>query len=226
MEAHTVRYRTLIAAVLITATLVAGLWRPGNAQIVKMVHPLFDRALPRVAEAGFHGIVSVPSNQISLLDGLSIISAGLDGTYGVAEPTRSYRITLGQLGSGERAAFFGSAGTAGLELVRRYRTNQPTPECPAEAPYCAFSGIGDRLTDEVFRGYMVHDQPLLISHTTCCNGEYWNINWYEPDVDMSYGIILSQDVAHRIGANGVTPANNVYAQQLADFVTDLMRLAV
>jgi hypothetical protein len=222
-------YRTIIAAVLITMALVAGLWRTGSAQVdpiptVKMVHPLFERALPRVAEAGFHGVVSAPSNQVSLLDGLSIISAGLDSTYGVVETQRSYRITLGRLGEGESAAFFGSVGTAGLERAKSY--NQPTADCSAEAPYCAFPGVGDRLTSELFRGYTAGDQPLLISHIICCNGEYWNLNWYQPDVDMSYGIVFTMHVAHRVGANGVTPNNSVYAQQLADFVTDLIRLSV
>jgi hypothetical protein len=52
---------------------------------------------------------------------------------------------------------------------------------------------------ERFQNLRVHGLPAAVSHTTCCNGVYWDVYWMEPTRGMLYHVGLTGAPAEKLG---------------------------
>jgi hypothetical protein len=77
---------------------------------------------------------------------------------------------------------------------------------------------------ERFDRLAVNGQPAVVRHGTCCNGEHWRADWYDPGADASYEIFLHLDVAQRLGATGLAPENVASARRLAELAAAMIPL--
>jgi hypothetical protein len=96
--------------------------------------------------------------------------------------------------------------------------------CVNTALYCTENILGrddTRPASEIFRGLTVKGQSAVATHTTCCNGLYWTVQWYDPAADMTYELSLEQDLSKPYGEE-VSPGNLASARQLAALADQLV----
>jgi hypothetical protein len=193
-----------------------------DAQSDGVVHPTFAVAVSRLP-AGFPLTIRVPAAQAGLFDGL-IVTSSTAGTDNYIVPgTLGYDIQLGRLGEAMLTQFRGIAGSQANEKILGWSvTTNPGESCSVEQSYCAFPGVGGKLTSEAFYGMTVGGNRAIITHVTCCNGHAWTVTWYDAAADTTYSFSLLRELASRVGGVEVTPANAEFAQQLADFGSSLL----
>lgn len=167
----------------------------------------------------FGGDLQLPPPGMPLFAGMDVTAAGVDRDILTGQP--AYRVVLGDA-LGANAAFTGARGRA------VYDSQSALPvDCDPSDSYCAIDNgyiVAGPPTNEYFTGLTVGDQPATAKHVTCCNGEYWSLNWYAPATDTSYGLDLALHVAARLGASGIDPSNLQAAQALADAASDLVSI--
>ena len=181
--------------------------------------PQLLQKAPRLGSASinsFEGSLEVPPPGTALFADLPLTGAGVDPDLLTGQAV--YRIVLGDP-FGANATFSGSRGRA----VYDSQSSLPT-ECDPNDTYCATDNgyiVAGPPTNEYFAGLTVGDQPAIVRHITCCNGEYWSLSWYAPASDTSYGVDLALDIAGRLGASGIEPSNVEAAQALTEIASNL-----
>lgn len=184
---------------------------PGHADAAVPERLLRDTAL-----RNFAGTALVAPSNLEPFASLPILrteatSQGIAG-YAVyyGDLTTSSASVSGRLG---RASFdAGAAGPAGCSPDGAYCAG-PVPGQSSGAP-----GL------ELFRGPgLVGDFPAYATHRVCCNGVFWSLSWYEPNVNMSYTIDVSRSAAAQYGGP-LADGNVDAARSFANLASQLVRL--
>lgn len=187
----------------------------------------------------FPGRLRLPPRSLPLLDGLQLQGSAADPARGAA-PAEYVVILKGpttQPGgpsvalplSDSSAIFQGVAGRAEYDRARARPHG-----CEGGAGYCATylrlngdspGGIeaDGTVTPPVHEqfGEMITPpgQPAIVTHAAMGNGEWWEVDWYDAEADVSYSAHFYLDIATRIGAPGLAPTNVGYARLLADLTS-------
>jgi hypothetical protein len=176
-----------------------------------------DRLLSDAGLRNFPGAVLVPPSTLAPFKDLPILR--LDASsQGIAR----YAVYYGDLTTGV-ASISGLTGRASFDAAIPRLAN-----CAADATYCAGPGVGQSPSDppgvELFRpADLVVGYPAFASHRVCCNGVSWSLSWYEQQLNMSYTIDLSRNVAMQFG--GTTADDDLAAaRSVAALASDLVRL--
>lgn len=181
----------------------------------------------------FPGAILAPSRRVALFEGLRLGQAWLTSEDFRTPGVSRYEFVLGDRPSAGGAQFYGVLGrraydeAAGRPLEYDPwvgRPDQaPRPICDATVDHCAFPGVGYALHSELFFGLTVGSRPAVVRHVTCCNGQFWEIVWYDGEADVTRGYSLYLDVAERLGSNPrVDPDNVAAASILAGVAADLI----
>lgn len=185
----------------------------------------------------FPGRLRLPPLSLPLLDGLQLRGSGVEPARGEA-PAEFVVIFRGPAPAGPAVALplsdssvivQGSVGRSMYDWVR----DQPHG-CEGAAGYCATylrlegDPVGGLQPDgtvtppvhEHFgEWFTAAGHPATVTHAAMGNGEWWEVDWYDAEADVSYSANFYLEIATRVGAPGLAPTNAGYAQLLADLTS-------
>lgn len=175
-----------------------------------------ERLVRDAALRNFTGTALVAPSSLEPFASLPILR-----TEATSQGIAGYAVYYGDLTTGSatisgrlgRASFdAGAAGPAG---------------CSPDATYCVGQVPGQSSGPpglELFRAPgLVGDFPAYATHRVCCNGVFWSLSWYEPNVNMSYTIDVSRSAAAQYGGS-VAEGNVAAARAFAALAPQLVRL--
>jgi hypothetical protein len=158
---------------------------------------------------GFPGVAMVPPSWLPPFTDLVLVE----------QDSASYELAYGD-------PYYGGARVRGNRGRAQFDQRQQwVGSCGAGALYCAenpLMGPGPP-TQEVFRGLRVGDSSAIVTHSTCCNGMYCVITWYDTAANMTYEVEMSGDTAASYGES-ITAGNRASADVLAGVAGQFARL--
>jgi hypothetical protein len=205
----------------------ASLWqRPDDSELAPRVHPVFAAIQAQIEAAGFPSPILLATDQAELFNDLLLTSAPVTadlqvGSAGWKAPgAPNYEISLGIAGGDPRLAMLD--GYIGRQAFDTMAERDGSEDCPSSEDYCASTPLlaGPPIVER-FYDFTVNGQIAVVDHTACCNGESWLVEWYDSQVDVSYGLELRLLLAQRVGS-GINPENAAHARGLADLAATLV----
>lgn len=181
--------------------------------------PVHDASAGERPATTFQGPFRLPRPDAAFIAGLAPSSAWVSTNSYIAAGAPTYSVVLGPSPAEGNITFWGTSGRT------RWGEDQKPPEgCERfTGSYCPYTfyvqgaPLVERFTDLQMGG-----QPAIAVHGTCCNGETWSVEWYEPEAEVTYGMSLYLEPANALGANGLSPSHVEQARRLAEMASQLV----